>query len=193
MPSAMDGAIRVFFDINDDKIGLYRSLKVTKETSFGELHEKVSEKIGISAKRSTYFQLVLRYESPVAHPRIDYCPEPHRLVMETIESAELNWIGDVALVYADVRPPSRRTPETATANSEVQRKASLSNMESSYRLPMTEFLYRQDGLEQLSMIVDSIATEVEDVCIKQGKLMKMQMGKDSSWRYSAVQCSRTLL
>lgn len=176
-------AVKIYFDIKDDQIGLYRSLRVQKSTTFDELHSKISSRIGISKKRSVFFHLALRYTSPVTHPRVDYVPSSTELVLATVEREETSWSGEIILIYIDVRSPASRMIETGSANAEVQRASSMSNMRLTAMQPMTEFFSHSDGTEKCGALTDSIVAEIENICIKRGKLNKMLMGKESVWRY----------
>lgn len=178
-PSSM--AVKVYFDIKDDQVGLYRSIRVLETTTFGELHARVSEKIGISTARSVFFRLALRYDSAVAHLKCDYTPAAHQLVTSTVEQHETTWAGEVLLVYVDIRVPSKRLVETSSANAEIQRQANL-NLRAVGPSPMTEFYHHWESADRFTAITEAILTEVENVCIKKGKLLKMHKGRDSLYR-----------
>lgn len=175
-------AVKIYFDIRDDQIGLYRSVRTNNSTTFGELHSRISEKIGISKARSVFFQLVLRYDSPVSHFRKDFRPPSNQLVTSTIENEETAWAGEVKLLYVDIRAPSKRLIETTSANEEVHRNVNNNNLRMTGVSPMTEFFYHSEGTERFSAITAAVLVEVENVCTKKGKLSKMQKGKDAVFR-----------
>lgn len=178
-------AVKIYFDIKDEQNVLYRSIRIQCSTTFADLHSKISEKIGISKSRSVFFRIALRYDSPVSQLRRDLYPPVCELVAPTVAREETAWVGEVFLVFIDTRPPSRRLVETASANEEVQRLAAGSSSKLAAS-PMTEFFFHSEGTDKFSAITESILTEVENVCVKRGKLLKVSQWKESVHRYCAA-------
>jgi hypothetical protein len=192
-PGPTTAVVKIYFDIKDEHIGLYRSLRVQEQTTFGDLHARVSDRIGVSRARSVFFHLALRYTSPVMHPRVDGIPPHSQRVLEVIAHEEAAWTGDIMLVFIDSRRPGKRLVETGSANAEIQRQAGAGAGGGGQPAPMTEFFHHSDGTEKFTVVAESIMTEVENVCIKSGKLHKMQMGKESVWKEVTVHLDQTRL
>lgn len=175
-------ALKIHFDILDENIG-YRSLKIFDYTSFGELHTRVCEKVGITAQRGVFFRIVIRYNSPVALPRVDCVPHPDCKVIERIEYEETTWPGEIMLVFADVRKKDSRTNEISAVSSSLRRQLGSKEDVNSVPIPMTEFLVFPDGFERFSTLADDLLSEIENISIKSGRLLKAQRGTDHIWRY----------
>jgi hypothetical protein len=173
-------ALKVFFDIADKKIGLYRSFKVFESTTFGELIKRIQEKINVAPEREPYYSLVIRYFSPIRLPKQDYTPYVEDRVIDTIEFEELHWPGEIVLLFTDVRRQNERTVETFTGTYTSSRSAKKPGA----AIPMTEFFTRStDTGDTATALLEAINGEIENVCIKRGRLQKIQRGKDVTWRY----------
>ena len=173
-------ALKVFFDIADKKIGLYRSFKVFENTTFGELIKRIQEKINVAPERESYFSLVIRYFSPIRLPKQDYTPHLEDRVIDTIEFEELHWPGEIVLLFIDVRRQNERTVETFSGTLTSFRGVK----KPSPAIPLTEFFTRSaETGDTVTALLEAINGEIENVCIKRGRLQKIQRGKDITWRY----------
>ena len=169
-------ALKIFFDIADSKIGLYRSFKVFPNTTFSELTRRIEEKIYISANIVSYFRLLIRYFSPIRLLKLDYVPLGDDDVLNTISREELHWPGEIVLIYADIRRPFERQKEL-NSHMQSQRAPRISPA-----IFMTEFTPNGYDGETVSNITSALSMEIDDLCIKRGKLQKLLKGPAMIWR-----------
>jgi hypothetical protein len=178
--------LKFFLNISDKGMGHYRTFVIENNETFGNLKKRVLNKIAVSQKDSPFYSFVLKFLSDTSLTRCSLKLHDNEIISEVLERENICYKGEYAVIFSDIRceKTSKHTANSdqdqeKVLNSDFYRSQSSKTFDS---VAGTEFLYGA-ARKSKSSITETLLAEVQNICLKSGKLFKkLSEGRDQ-WRY----------